>query len=649
MDAASWQQAKDVIAEALRRTPSDRETFVRSRCTNPEVADEILTLLAGMTGPHELDALDAVGATDDGPLEPPDGDADDLAPGTRVGPYVIVEPIGRGGMGRVFLGSDPRLRRKVALKCVLRTLADDRNARILHEARAAARVTHPNVATIHDVIEHENRAFIVMEYVEGESLAARLKRERIPVERVLAIGRQLASALSAAHAKGVIHRDLKPANIQLTPDGGVKVLDFGIANAPRVATSVASTISTHRAPTPEVARAPQPGTPPYMAPEQLLGRSADERSDIFSLGVVLYEMATGRRPFTQTETADLVMAHAKGAPRADRIDRAVPRPLADILARALSFDPKARFQTAADLGAALESIERTHYHARLRSRQKVRRAALSSIGAVLGITFLGVVNSAVYNLVLGRTGTFANDSLLTYLRWGALSLTGPCLLLLASTLLGWVLFAAAKLASTWRPLSRTVNSITDKLSRSGLQTLTSSSVLVPVIAIGGTLTLAFVFWDYGALIQSWFSYIDSSPHERFSPLNPEMRLAPRFRFSVAVLTVAMAALLVSLLRLRAREGVTDGRPGVYAVAALVAIYVLLNSAPYRVFYNTTVERIERAGQRCYMIGEDQNRLLLNCPDLDPPRNRIVSKSDASLHFVGVKESIFSQRRDTTRP
>src|SRR2546423_1877103 len=306
MDAASWQQAKDVIAEALRRTPSDRETFVRSRCTNPELAAEILTLLAGMTGDDALGPL---------PVEPPfdasDSDTDDLAPGRRVGLSVIGEPIGRGGMGQVFLGSDPRLRRKVALKCVLRTLGENRNARILHEARAAARVTHPNVATIHDVIEHDDRAFIVMEYVEGESLAARLKRERIPVERVLAIGRQLASALSAAHAKGVIHRDLKPANIQLTPDGGVKVLDFGIANAPRVATSVASTISTHRAPTPEVARVPQPGTPPYMAPEQLLGRSADERSDIYSLGVVLYEMATGRRPFPQTETADLVMTHAK--------------------------------------------------------------------------------------------------------------------------------------------------------------------------------------------------------------------------------------------------------------------------------------------------------------------------------------------------
>src|SRR5438094_10225074 len=360
MDAASWQQAKDVIAEALRRTPSDRETFVRSRGTSPELADEILTLLAGMTGPHELDALDAVGATDDGPLEPPDGDADDLPPGTRVGPYVIVEPIGRGGMGQVFLGSDPRLRRKVALKCVLRTLAGsgERRLRILHEARAAARVTHPNVATIHDVVEHDGAAFIVMEYVEGESLSARMRRERLPIERVIDIGRQLASALGAAHARGVVHRDLKPANIHVGPDGTVKVLDFGVANAGRSIGTVGTSMSTGRPVAQPATRTPQPGTPPYMSPEQLLGRPVDERSDLYSLGVVLFEMATGRRPFRETEPEDLILAVTRGAPRADAEDKAVPRALADVIAKALEPDCNARFQSAVEFGTALNALQR---------------------------------------------------------------------------------------------------------------------------------------------------------------------------------------------------------------------------------------------------------------------------------------------------
>jgi serine/threonine-protein kinase len=242
-------------------------------------------------------------------------------------------------MGRVFLGSDPRLRRKVALKCVMRSLpGGERRLQILHEARAAAGIMHPNVATIHDVVEHDGRAFIVMEYVEGESLAARLKRERLPIGRAVAIGRQLASALAAAHACGVVHRDLKPGNVHFATDGSVKVLDFGIANAP-------------------TAHGPQPGTPPYMSPEQLLGQGVDERSDIYSLGVVLFEMATGRRPHLETEAGELVAAVVHGAPRADAIDPRVPKPLADIIAMALAVDVESRYRSATEIAAALQSLK----------------------------------------------------------------------------------------------------------------------------------------------------------------------------------------------------------------------------------------------------------------------------------------------------
>ena len=134
-----------------------------------------------------------------------------------IGPYLIVERIGAGGMGEVFLGSDTRLQRKVALKCLTAPACGDSLNRILHEARTAARINHPNVAMVHDVVEHGSRAFIVMEYVAGESLAARLKRGPLPLATVISIGRQLAAALTVAHARGVIHRDLKPANIQVAP------------------------------------------------------------------------------------------------------------------------------------------------------------------------------------------------------------------------------------------------------------------------------------------------------------------------------------------------------------------------------------------------------------------------------------------------
>src|SRR5204862_4421888 len=195
----------------------------------------------------------------------------------------------------------------------------------------------PNVATIYDVIEHEGRAFIVMEYVEGESLAARLKRERLTIPTVLSIGRQLVAAVSAAHATGVIHRDLKPGNVQLLPDGTVKVLDFGIAKATAIASSSASTARRQTAAGDrEYVIA---GTPGYMSPEQMLGHEVDDRSDIFSVGVTLYDMTTGRRPFTKNDLVDLDVTIAKRPPRVDSSEPRVPAALADVIDKALQIDP----------------------------------------------------------------------------------------------------------------------------------------------------------------------------------------------------------------------------------------------------------------------------------------------------------------------
>lgn len=179
MDATSWDKAKDLIADALELPASKRDAFLESRCADPLLLAEVRAMIKdytdapGLPGhPPRFDAPDDL-----------DEQADDLDPGSQIGPYVVVDRLGRGGMGQVYLGNDRRLKRKVALKRLLpsRLGPGDERARILREARAAARINHPNVATIHDVIEHDTRVFIVMEYVEGESLAARLRRERLPL------------------------------------------------------------------------------------------------------------------------------------------------------------------------------------------------------------------------------------------------------------------------------------------------------------------------------------------------------------------------------------------------------------------------------------------------------------------------------------
>ena len=280
-----------------------------------------------------------------------------FAPGARIGPYVLLERLGAGGMGEVFLARDTRLQRKVALKCLFPSgegaEGDVARSRILREARAAARINHPNVASIHDVFEDRGRAFIVMEYVEGGSLHDAVAAGALDPRRVIAIGRQLTAAVAAAHAQGVIHRDLKPANIQLTREGSVKVLDFGVA---KTSASLLTT-ATADPETPAPARVGRlAGTPAYMAPEQALGLTVDERADVYGLGVVLFEMATGRRP-DPPALFDLAMGVAPHPPRADALNPAVPRALADVIERALQRQPSDRFQSATDLDAALLAIE----------------------------------------------------------------------------------------------------------------------------------------------------------------------------------------------------------------------------------------------------------------------------------------------------
>jgi len=347
VDATTWKKAKELLDEALNLRPDDREAFLRERCPDPSVQSEIRSLLRHHEEAPEF--LEQAPSLDE-------IDAEDVTPGTHVGPYVVLDRIGRGGMGEVFLGTDPRLQRQIALKRLVRAPAKDLLSRILNEARAAARVTHPNVAAVYDVVEHNGRAFIVMEHVAGESLAALLKRDRLALARVAQIGRQLAVALAAAHAKGIIHRDLKPANIQVTTDGSIKVLDFGVASAawdPAATTQHPFTTDAVQTPQRDD-RGPQPGTPSYMAPEQLLDRGVDERSDVYSLGVVLYEMTAGRRPYVSTTSRDLIAAMAAGTlPSPESLRPDVSPALSAVIRRALEQDPGLRFQSALEMDTAL--------------------------------------------------------------------------------------------------------------------------------------------------------------------------------------------------------------------------------------------------------------------------------------------------------
>jgi tetratricopeptide (TPR) repeat protein/TolB-like protein len=277
-----------------------------------------------------------------------------------VGPYRVIDRLGSGGMGEVFLATDTRLNRKVALKYLSEASPDlpHSRERLLREARAAAQISHPNIAAIYDILETGPHPCIVMEYVPGETLAQVAGRGPMAVDQVAAIGAQLADALAHAHAAGVVHRDLKPANVVMTAEGAVKILDFGVARV----FDIEEELATADGPTRETLRS-QPGrfagTPAYMAPEQLAGRTATPLTDVYSLGVTLYELLTSRRPFGGKTTPDLVYQKLSSpAPLPSAINGAVPPVLDAIVAKAMAREPERRYRSASTMAADLRRIER---------------------------------------------------------------------------------------------------------------------------------------------------------------------------------------------------------------------------------------------------------------------------------------------------
>src|SRR5271154_5882297 len=281
--------------------------------------------------------------------------------GQTISHYRIVEQLGAGGMGVVYKAQDSRLDRAVALKFLPDKLAQEPQAleRFRREARAASALNHPGICTIYDIGEQDGRGFIVMEFIDGETLRHHIHRQALPLEEILKLGMQIAEALDAAHAEGIIHRDIKPANIFVTKRGQAKVLDFGLAKLlPKAvaaggpdadgddtdSTSIVGIIS---------------GTPSYMSPEQIRGDTLDARTDIFSLGLVLYEMATGRQAFSGPTGGVIIEAVLTRPPVSVRsINTEIPLALEVIIDKALRKDREQRYQHAADLLADLQRLKR---------------------------------------------------------------------------------------------------------------------------------------------------------------------------------------------------------------------------------------------------------------------------------------------------
>ena len=364
MISERWRQVQELFDAAVELEPDRRKQFLSAACANDEeLLQEVESLLAGdqRAGRFlEAPALEMAGWSLD---TEPSSTAGQLAVGAQLGPYRIIAPLAAGGMGEVYSATDTRLGRMVAVKLLPRQFAQDGQAlkRFQREARAASALNHPNICTLHDIGEREGQPFLVMELLEGRSLKERLAADPVPAGELAALGVQIAGALEAAHSKGIVHRDIKPANIFITARGEAKILDFGLAKLSSDPALPRGGTAGSAAPASTEASVSMPGWTPgtvaYMSPEQARGEPLDERTDLFSLGVTLYEMAAGTKPFqgaTPAQLLDAVLTSQPARPR--ELNPGFPAKLEAIILKALKKERTARYQTAAELRAELERL-----------------------------------------------------------------------------------------------------------------------------------------------------------------------------------------------------------------------------------------------------------------------------------------------------
>jgi Tol biopolymer transport system component len=357
MTPERWQQVKAVFQSAIEREPQERATFLAQACVDdPQLKSEVEALISSY---EQAGGEQAGGSLESAVMDVADqllaGQQAAPAVGQKVGHYKLIKKIGAGGMGEVYLAQDGRLARKVALKLLPSHVVQDRQRleRFKQEARAASALNHPNILTIHEIGEEAGRPFIATEFIEGETLRDRITRSGLPIGEALDVAVQVAAGLNAAHEAGIVHRDIKPENIMLRHDGYVKILDFGLA---KLITPHAdgSEISTQVKTDEGVVM----GTPRYMSPEQARGQRMDGRTDLFSLGAVLYEMLTRHAPFEGAMPGDVIVSILeREPPPVSRYAQGIPAELDGVVQKALRKGREERYQAAKDLLRDLKAIK----------------------------------------------------------------------------------------------------------------------------------------------------------------------------------------------------------------------------------------------------------------------------------------------------
>ena len=387
MTPDEWVKVQNLFHSVRGRKPEERAQFLRQACGGDEALErEIESLLV-----HEEQAVTFL-ETDDPGLSGETAESQ-VPAGEQIGPYKVLAFLEKGGMGEVYKARDVRLDRTVAIKFLPHAYVEEQDAleRFQREVRAASALNHPRICTVHDLGDYQGRPFFVMEFLDGQSLRDRLAEKPLTIPEVVDLGIQICDGLQAAHASGIIHRDIKPGNIFVTSGGQIKILDFGIAKiVTKPHSATAATITSETGVTVTGISVTRPGsllgTVAYFSPEQARGEDVDSRTDIFSLGIVLYQMATGQHAFRGETAEELIDAISHQTPvKPSAVNPGVAASLERIILKALEKERPARYQSARDMLRDLNEVQQAG------RRRSVRRAwittgiTVSALAAAVGI------------------------------------------------------------------------------------------------------------------------------------------------------------------------------------------------------------------------------------------------------------------------